>query len=119
MKIKNVLRTALAISSTLAALTVGIAHAKSYGFLLPEASLAGTVKLEAREHYSVTLNGEQAVIKCDKDKKGVTVPVKVEQGATKYYDTVVETSPGTNPAGPRIIKAIQLGGTKTRLVIAE
>ncbi len=119
MKIKNIMRAPLLMASLLAALTAGIASAKSYGFVLPTSAMAGSYELKANQRYTVEVNGSQIVIKTGKPGEVMTVPVKAEQNGKKYDTTSVETRPGTDPTGPRIIRSIQLGGSNTRLVLSD
>ena len=119
MKIRNIATTPVVMASILAVLTVGIAGAKSYAFQLPAASMAGSQELKADQRYSVEFNGSQAVIKGEKDRQTVNLPVKAEQSPTKFVVTSVETTEGASPSDPRTLKAIQLGGTNTRLVFVQ
>jgi hypothetical protein len=119
MKIRNMMRTPLAIASILAALSLGVASAKSHNFLLSAPSMAGGHELKAGQRYSLEVNGSEAVITGQRDRQAVNVPVKAEEGATKYEATIVDSMDGASPAAPKIIKAIKLGGTKTKLVFAE
>ncbi len=114
MNIKNVV-----IVGILTALTVGIASAKSYNFVLGATSTAGSHELKADQRYSVEFNGSEAVIKGERYGKAVTIPAKAEQNQAKYGVTLVETLDSPNGSGPRVIKAIQLGGSNTRLVLAQ
>ncbi len=111
------MRTSGVIATILAALTVGIASAKSYNFTLPGTAMAGSHELKANQRYSVEVKGSEVVIKGEKDRTPVTIPVKSEQSPTKYFATAVETQEAENASGPRIVKAIQLGGSNTRLVL--
>jgi hypothetical protein len=119
MKIRNMMRTPLAIASILAALSLGIASAKSYNFILSAPSMAGSHELKADQRYSLEVKGSEAVIRGERDRQAVNVPVKAEEGATKYDATTVDSMDGASPAAPKIITALKLGGTKTKLVFAQ
>jgi len=119
MNIRNITRTLVGIAAILAAVTVGIAGVKSNRFSLPllhQASMVGSYELKANQRYSLEVNGSQVVITGESDRTAVSIPVKVEQSAAKYDLTTVETKEGSTAAGLRIIKAIELRGTNTRLV---
>lgn len=112
----NKMRTSMIVLCVLAALTVGIASAKSYDFILSGPATAGSHQLTADQRYSVQVKGAEAVITGAVDRKSISVPVKAEEGTKKYDTTTVEIA---NAGGAAVIRAIRLGGSKTRLVFAE
>ncbi len=118
MKIRKTLSTPAVMAGMLVVLTLGIASAKSYKFVLPAASTVAGQELKADQRYSVQVNGAEAVIKGENYGKAINVPVNSVEGATKYEQTSVEKTNGANTSGPLVLKAIKLGGTKTKLVLA-
>jgi len=97
------------VSLCLATLALGIASAaSSYKVTLPSDITAGATKIKAGE-YQVQVEGNQAIFK--QGKTSTTIPVAVENNATKFRYTSVETVSSE-------LKAIDLGGTTTKLVIA-
>ena len=61
------------------------------------------------------LDNNQALFISDSGKK-FTVPVKIENAAKKYSDTVVETS---KQGDANVIQSIDLGGTTQKLEFTE
>lgn len=110
------MKTRAAIVCLLAILTVGVASAKSYNFTLATSATAGTHELTAGQRYSVQVDGAEALFTNANGKESFRVPVKIEQSATKYSTTSVETS----KAGDKeVVQAIRLGKSTTRLVFAQ
>src|SRR5580658_10246053 len=103
----------LLLTGALALSTLGIANAKSYSFLISEASKIGTSTLKPGE-YEVSVKGDQAVF--ERDGKSVSVPVKIEQSAKKFDSTTVDA---TTKDGAHIIREIDLGGSATRLEFGQ
>jgi hypothetical protein len=96
------------LSLCLATLGIGIASAASiYKVTLPSDLSAGTVMLKAGD-YKVEVEGDQATFK--QGKQEIKVPVSVEQSASKFQDTTLESS-GAN------LQAIEIGGTTTKIVV--
>lgn len=110
------MKTRVAIVCLLAILAAGIVSAKSYSFTLYTPATVGNHELTTEQRWSVQVNGAEAVITSENGKESFSVPVKAEQGATKYSSTSVET---TNSGGKAIIRAIRLGKSTTRLVFAQ
>lgn len=93
----------------LATLALGVASAASnYTIALTSDTMAGDTHLKAGE-YKVVVEGNQAIFK--QGKTSTTIPVTVEQNATTYPYTAVETDNSK-------LNAIDLGGTKTKLVVS-
>jgi hypothetical protein len=115
MEMTNMMKSVVA-ACVLAALAVGVASAKSYDFSLSAPATAGSHELKAGQVYSVQVKGSEAVITGDKDRQSFSVPVKAEQSATKYDSTIVET---TSSGSTVVVRAIGLGGSTTRLVLAQ
>ena len=102
---------------TFGALTIaaaGLASAKSYDIDLVANAKAGTVELKPGE-YKMKVEGSQAIF-TDTHGKSYTVPVKVENSDKKFSGTRIETA---NQNGIDIIQAIDLGGSDTRLTLAQ
>ncbi len=93
----------------LATLALGIASAaSSYTITLPSDTMVGDVHLKAGQ-YKMTVEGNQAIFK--QGKSSASVPVSVEQNATKFKYTAVESVDSK-------VNAIDLGGTTTKLVVS-
>jgi hypothetical protein len=96
------------LSLGLVTLGLGIASAaSSYKITLPSDLSAGTVTLKAGD-YKVEVEGGQATFR--QGKQEIKVPVSVENSASKFEDTTLESS-GTD------LQAIDIGGTTTKIVI--
>jgi hypothetical protein len=95
----------------LALLGVSLASAKTYTFTVADPAQAGKVQLKPGE-YSLKLDGSQVVL-MDTSGRRIDTTAKVESADRKFDQTVVSFSKvdGTNR-----IQAIQLGGSKTRVV---
>ena len=90
---------------------VAFAGSKTYDMILSSAAKAGTAQLAAGE-YELKLEGSNAVITGAQTGKSVTVPVKVENGNTKYNSTTFDS---TTQGGAMQITSIELGGSNTKL----
>ena len=95
----------------LALSAAAFAGSKSYDLFLSSAAKAGTAQLAPGE-YKLKLDGSNAVITGAQTGKSVTVPVKVENGNTKYDSTTLDS---TRQGGANQITSIELGGSTTRL----
>ena len=110
MKIKNFIASGALLLSL-----VAIGSAKSWEVVVDSNTKAGSVMLPAGT-YSVKLNNNQAQFTSDSGKK-FTVPVKLDNGATKKYDaTEVKTA---KDGGTTIIQSIDLSGTTEELQFGE
>jgi hypothetical protein len=90
---------------------LAVASARSYTVNLFEAATVGSTELKPGE-YKIEVNEQKAVIR--KGKVQTESPVKVEEGETKFDNTVVRY---VNSADGKVhIQEIRIGGTKTRLV---
>jgi hypothetical protein len=106
MKLRTLLLTA-----ALAIFTLSVASAKSYDIMLSSQTKVGTVQLKAGE-YRLTINGTKATFTDVSTTKAYTTEVKVENTDTKYADTTVDSQKDGTTS---VIKAIELGGSKTKL----
>jgi hypothetical protein len=95
----------------LALLGVSLASAKTYTFTVADPAQAGEVQLKPGE-YSLKLDGSQVVL-MDRAGRRIDTTAKVESADRKFDQTVISISKvdGTNR-----IQAIQLGGSKNRVV---
>jgi hypothetical protein len=93
--------------------TAGFALADSI-FSLASPAMLGARKLKAGQ-YEVKIKKDQAVF-TDPDGKTFSMPVKVEESATKFDITVASTS---SKAGVDLVTEIDLGGSKTKLMFAQ
>jgi len=94
---------------------VAFAGAKTYDVTLPSAAKAGSVQLAAGE-YKVKVDGSNAIFTGEKGRDSVTVPVKIENGDTKYNATAIDT---TKQGDSLQITSIELGGSKTKLEFGQ
>lgn len=99
------------IIATLAVASLSIASAKSYEIVLNNAAVAGQTKLDAG-HYRVKVNGTSAQFTNVENNHTVTVPVKIENGSTKFSYTAVDTKSNN---GVDQIEAIELQDSNTKL----
>ncbi len=99
------------IIAALAVASLSVAGAKSYEIVLNHQTLAGQTTLAAG-HYRVKLNGSNLEFVNVQSKKSTSVPVKVENGASKFEYTAVDTK--TNN-GVDQIESIQLQDSNTKL----
>ena len=98
-------------SGALALSVVAFAGSKTYDLTLSSTVKAGSAQL-APGDYKLKLDGSNAVITGAQNGKSVTVPVKVENGNTKYGSTTFDS---TTQGGATQITSIELGGSKTKL----
>jgi hypothetical protein len=95
------------LSLGLATLALGVASAaSSYKVTIPADTWAGDTQIKAGD-YKVTVTGTQAVFTTG--KQTVQVAASVEKNASKFSDTMLESS-GTK------LNAIDVGGTDTKIV---
>jgi predicted ThiF/HesA family dinucleotide-utilizing enzyme len=85
--------------------------AASNTFVLANPANLGTHKMKPGQ-YEVSVKKDQAVI-TNEDGKSFSVPVKIEQEAKKFGQTMVGTKKGT---GSEEVSEIDLGGSTTKLV---
>jgi hypothetical protein len=76
---------------------------------------AGATELKPGE-YRVKVEGSQAVFTDTQNGKTFSVAVKIENSDRKFANTSVES---TNQGGMDTIQAIDLGGSSTRLAVAQ
>jgi hypothetical protein len=105
----------LLIVGALTLASLGIASAKSYDITLSAPAMAGATELKPGE-YKLKVEGSQAVFTDTENAKSFSVPVKVENSDKKFSYTSVES---TNQDGMDQIKAIDLGGSNTRLSVGR
>ncbi len=86
--------------------------AKSYSIHLSDPCTVGNTQLKAGD-YKLNLEGSKAVFSEGNDKKVVEAAVKVEDSSAKFTNTAIDTS---NASGKTRLEAIELGGTKSRIV---
>lgn len=87
---------------------------KTYTFTVNNASAAGSAQLKPGE-YHLKLSGTQVVL-LDEDRKQIDTTATVETGDRKYSETAVLT---INADGSNRIVAVQLGGSKNKVVFAS
>ncbi len=92
-----------------------IASAKTYDVSLSNSAKAGSVQL-APGDYKVKVDGSNAIFTGTKTHQSFTVPVKIENGNTKYEETALSTS---KASGSDKITSIELGGSKTKLEFGQ
>jgi hypothetical protein len=110
MKMKTMFATGALLLSL-----VAIGSAKSWDIVIDNNTKAGNVTLPAGS-YTVKLDNNQAMFTSENGKK-FTVPVKVNTGAAKKYDsTEVRT---TKQGEATVIEAIDLSGTTQELKFGE
>jgi len=97
--------------AALAIASLSVVSAKSYEIVLTNPALAGQTKL-APGHYTVKVNGSNVEFRNADNSHTTTVPVKVENGGTKFGFTAVDTK--TNN-GVDQIESIELRDTNTKL----
>ena len=95
----------------LALLGVSLASAKTYTFTVTDPAQAGKVQLKPGE-YSLKLDGSQVVL-MDRDGRRIDTTAKVESADRKFDQTAISSSKAD---GTNRIEAIQLGGSKYRVV---
>jgi hypothetical protein len=92
---------------------LAFASVRPYTVSLFETITAGTTELKAGD-YKIEVNGQTAVIR--NGKVQAEVPVRVEEGDTKFAATAVRYV--NNADGKVRLQEIRIGGTKTKLVFA-
>ena len=108
-------KSLLAVSAlTLASFGIASA-AKSYDFVLTSPAMAGSNQLKPGQ-YKVKVDGSQAIFTDENSSKSFTVPVKIEQNATKFDHTSVQS---VNSNGVDAIQEIQLGGSTTKIELGH
>jgi hypothetical protein len=90
---------------------LAVASARSYTVNLFETTTVGSTELKPGE-YKIQVNEQKAVIR--KGKVQTESTVKVEEGDTKFDNTVVRYVNSTD--GKIRIQEIRIGGTKTKLL---
>ncbi len=97
------------VSLCLATLALGVASAaSSYSVVLTSNTWVGNTELKAGE-YKMQLESNQATFK--HGKTTASVPVSVENSATKFSNTALNIESSK-------LQSIDLGGTKTKVVFA-
>jgi hypothetical protein len=100
------------LSLGLATLALGIASAaspSSYKVSIPADTWAGDTQIKAGS-YKVTVTGNQAVFTMG--KQSVQVAASIENGKSKFSDTMLEASGNK-------LQAIDVGGTNTKIVFTS
>lgn len=106
-----IIKTASKFVMLFAAAGLSIASAKSYEISIPNhAQVAGT-EIKSGD-YSVKVEGTTATLRGG-DHKNVQFTGSVQTADKKFTDTAIEVSTDSN--GVNHIKAIDLGGTNTKL----
>ena len=104
---KRIILTAISVAG------LALASAKSYSISLYQPAFLGATEL-APGDYKVEVADQKAIVR--NGKIHGEVPVKVENGETKYSATTVRFSNGD---GKMHIQEIHVGGTKMKLVFSE
>ena len=89
--------------------SLAFAGTKSYDITLNNTTKAGSMELQPGD-YKVKVEGSQVVF--SREGQDFTAPVKVQAGAHKFANTMVETK---HEGDMDSIKAIDLGGSSTIL----
>ena len=109
-------RKMISVACALALLIVGVATAQGgHSILLGKAIMAGGHQLKSGE-YGVKVKGSEVVITSQTDGKSVTVPITIEQNATKNRGDSFDV---TNVGGKETLTTIYLGGSTTKLVLTQ
>jgi len=95
-----------------AAAGLSIASAKSYEITVPDHTQVAGAQVGAGE-YKVTVDGATATLKAH-NRTSVEAKGTIQSSEKKFDRTAVEISTGSD--GTNHIKAIDLGGTNTRLM---
>ncbi len=95
----------------LALVAVSLACAKSYTILVSEPTQAGSAQLKPGE-YTVKVDGMQVILK-DSSGNRIDVAATVEPADQKFSYTAVVIS---RPDGKSRIEAVNLGGSKNKVV---
>jgi hypothetical protein len=99
----------------LALSTLALAGTKSYDVVIPAPVQAGSVHL-APGTYKLKVEGSNAIFTGAQSRESITVPVKVQNGDTKYSATALDS---TKRGDTQQITSIELGGSKTRLEFGQ
>jgi opacity protein-like surface antigen len=97
--------------AALAVASLSVVSAKTYDIILTNPALAGQTKL-APGHYTVKVNGSNAEFRNTDSSHTTSVPVKIENGSTKFGHTAVDTKKDN---GVEQIESIELRDTNTKL----
>lgn len=97
--------------AALALSAAAIASAKTYDVVVSNSVKAGNVQLAPGE-YKLKVEGSNAIFTDTQSRKSFTVPVKVENGKSKYSATALDTS---KQNGTDQVTSIELGGSMTKL----
>lgn len=100
------------LSLVFACLTLSVASAETFHVTLFQSSVGKTAQLSAGE-YRMDLNNGQLLIRNGKQK--LEVPVTVENSDQTFHSTRVLY---TQENGTYSIREIQLGGTRTRVLLS-
>jgi len=100
---------------TMALSTLAMAGPKTYDVVLASAMKAGSVELAPGE-YKLRVDGSNAIFTGAQSHESVTVPVKIENGNTKFNATALDSS---NQGGKQRITAIELGGSTIKLEFGQ
>jgi hypothetical protein len=92
---------------------LAVASARSYNVSLTKPNMIGATELKPGD-YKIEVDGDKAVIR--QGKVQTESPVKVEEGDTKFSNTVVRYANSAD--GKLHIQEIRIGGTRTKLVFA-
>ena len=95
--------------------SVVLVNAKSYEIQITAPATLGSIKLPAGD-YKVKVEGTNAVLTDVAKNKTYTAPVKIETEDKKFDQTAVVTD---NSDGANHIKAIEVGGSNTKLDFGE
>ena len=95
--------------------TIAFAGTKSYDVVISSPAKAGGVQL-APGAYKVKVEGSNAVFTGTQSRESITVPVKVENGDTKYSATALDS---TRQGDTQQITSIELGGSKIKLEFGQ
>jgi hypothetical protein len=95
--------------------SLGVASAKSYDIFLNGPTMVGNTELKAGE-YKIKVEGTQAVFTDVESNKTWTAPVKIENGAKKFDQTVVESAQQGDMAH---VSSINLAGSNTKLEFGQ
>lgn len=105
----------LLIVGALTLANLGIASAKSYDITLNSPTKVGDTELKPGQ-YKLKIQGSNAVFTDVDTSKALTAPVKVENAATKFDNTMIES---THEGDMDQIQSIDIGGSHTKLQFAK
>jgi P pilus assembly chaperone PapD len=108
------MKKSLILCAVLSLSSLCFAGQKSYGVTLSAPVTISGVKLQAGD-YKIKMDGANAVF-TDKKSQKVNVPAKITTGAKKVQYTIINTSKSD---GVDKVKAIDIGGSTTRIEFAE